>query len=157
IGNTQSYTDNPYASNGGPFNPKTFALSNKTFKCDNNPNSINYCLSIDGGISLQLSNHGGNQRLFNIYYGPSFQDPNAYLYITRRTWDDCSRDVNGHCTTCPSGINCPSQWPYNIVTDVLRDPTKPQNSKGSCYLPNAAIAWKQPNGFYYPPAFDSNN
>ena len=26
-----------------------------------------------------------------------------------------------------------------------------------CYLPNAAIAWKQPNGFYYPPAFHSRN
>ena len=25
------------------------------------------------------------------------------------------------------------------------------------YLPNAAIAWKQSNGFYYPPAFHSNN
>ena len=26
-----------------------------------------------------------------------------------------------------------------------------------CYLPNAAIAWKQSNGFYYPPAFHSAN
>ena len=26
-----------------------------------------------------------------------------------------------------------------------------------CYLPNAAIGWKQPNGFYYPPSFHSNN
>jgi hypothetical protein len=24
-------------------------------------------------------------------------------------------------------------------------------------MPNAAIAWKQPNGFYYPPAFHSTN
>ena len=28
---------------------------------------------------------------------------------------------------------------------------------GNCYLPNAAIAWKQPNGFYYPPNFHSKN
>ena len=27
----------------------------------------------------------------------------------------------------------------------------------NCILPNAAISWKQPNGFYYPPAFDSRN
>jgi len=33
----------------------------------------------------------------------------------------------------------------------------PQDTQGACYLPNAAIAWKQPNGFYYPPAFHSNN
>ena len=29
--------------------------------------------------------------------------------------------------------------------------------QGQCYLPNAAIAWKQSNGFYYPPAFHSTN
>ena len=29
--------------------------------------------------------------------------------------------------------------------------------KGDCFMPNAAIGWKQPNGFYYPPAFHSNN
>ena len=28
---------------------------------------------------------------------------------------------------------------------------------GKCILPNAAIGWKQPNGFYYPPAFHSKN
>ena len=33
----------------------------------------------------------------------------------------------------------------------------PQDDRGVCYLPNAAIAWKQPNGFYYPPAFHSRN
>jgi hypothetical protein len=27
----------------------------------------------------------------------------------------------------------------------------------SCYLPNAAIGWKQPNGFFYPPSFHSTN
>ena len=34
---------------------------------------------------------------------------------------------------------------------------RPQRQSGTCYLPNAAIAWKQPNGFYYPPAFHSQN
>ena len=28
---------------------------------------------------------------------------------------------------------------------------------GNCYIQNAAIAWKQPNGFYYPPTFHSHN
>ena len=27
----------------------------------------------------------------------------------------------------------------------------PKNAANACYLPNAAIGWKQPNGFYYPP------
>ena len=30
-------------------------------------------------------------------------------------------------------------------------------NKQTCYQPNAAIAWKQPNGFFYPPAFHSRN
>ena len=30
-------------------------------------------------------------------------------------------------------------------------------AQGDCYIPNAAIAWKQPNGFYYPPTFHSRN
>ena len=32
-----------------------------------------------------------------------------------------------------------------------------KTAPSGCYLPNAAIAWKQPNGFYYPPAFHSTN
>jgi hypothetical protein len=30
-------------------------------------------------------------------------------------------------------------------------------TQGQGYLPNAAIAWKQPNGFFYPPAFHSSS
>ena len=33
----------------------------------------------------------------------------------------------------------------------------PKNAAGMCYMPNAAIGWKQPNGFFYPPAFYSTN
>ena len=36
---------------------------------------------------------------------------------------------------------------------VIPDCQKP----GFAYLPNAAIGWKQPNGFFYPPAFHSRN
>src|SRR4029077_8020792 len=32
-----------------------------------------------------------------------------------------------------------------------------QATPSLCYLPNAAIAWKQPNGFFYPPSFHSKN
>ena len=34
---------------------------------------------------MSLDNFGVNQRLFNIYDGPSFQDSNAYLDITPTT------------------------------------------------------------------------
>ncbi len=39
---------------------------------------------------------------------------------------------------------------------MLQSP--PTNDPAShCILPNAAIGWKQPNGFYYPPAFHEFN
>ena len=43
--------------------------------------------------------------------------------------------------------------PSDISTETDGDP---QDANGTCYLPNAAIAWKQSNGFYYPPAFHSD-
>ncbi len=41
---------------------------------------------------------------------------------------------------------------YGGVPGMPYDKTKKE-----CFLPNAAIAWKQSNGFYYPPAFHSAN
>jgi hypothetical protein len=37
------------------------------------------------------------------------------------------------------------------------DPNRTLPDLTRCLLPNAAIAWKQPNGFFYPPAFHSTN
>jgi len=81
IGYTQA--NNPLAANAGPFNPAGLA-------CDNSPaEANNYCLSLQEGISLPLTNFGVNQRLFNIYDRPSLQDSNAYLQITRTVIADC--------------------------------------------------------------------
>src|SRR5262249_40172582 len=43
------------------------------------------------------------------------------------------------------------------ASDLLLRKAPGTVSPDQCYLPNAAIAWKQPNGFYYPPAFHSKN
>jgi len=142
IGNTQ--TNNPYAANDGPFNPGGL-------KCDTRQSAYqarpgNYCLSAADGMSMQLSNFGVNQRLFNIYDGPSYQDSNAYLDIAPTYLSGCD----------PTMGPCLLDWMVGGQPGVLRDPTKTPSS-GQCYLPNAAIAWKQPNGFYYPPAFHSTN
>ncbi len=45
----------------------------------------------------------------------------------------------------------PLAWNIGVLQD------KRKQDAISCYIPNAAIAWKQPNGFYYPPAFHSRN
>jgi hypothetical protein len=129
IGTTQP--NNPYASNAGPFNPQGL-------RCDNAPGP--YCLSRNEGISIPVENFAVNQRLFSIYDGPVYQDSNAYLDITTTTLTGCN---SGSC----SGS---SGWMQAYTVGV------PQN-QGQCYLPNAAIGWKQPNGFYYPPAFHSTN
>jgi hypothetical protein len=146
IGNSQTPSDtdpfvNPYASNGGPFNPAT------PLRCATPVNSTasvgDYCLSADDNLSMPLSTFGVNQRLFSIYDGPSYQESNAYLNISKTDLTDCQAQTN------PGP--CQSNWMYGQLVSI------PKDSQGKCYLPNAAIAWKQPNGFFYPPAFHSNN
>jgi hypothetical protein len=148
IGNTQD--GNPFSSNAGPF-------SQGGLKCDNTKaQAANYCVSVNEGISMPLSNFGMNQRLFNIYDGPANQASNAYLDITKTDITDCTPANNGVCEN--------SDWMYGRVLGVPRDVEEVIEGnevkrvvKDNCVLPNAAIAWKQPNGFYYPPAFHSDN
>ena len=149
VGNTQPIVNgdlpaNPYASNAGPFNPGGL-------NCAYGPT---YCISVQDGITFQVSNFGVNQRLFNIYDGPASQYNNIYSDVhatTIGTLADCKPGDNN-----PNG-NCISQtWMNAYRFGVLQSP--PTNQKtNNCVLPNAAIAWKQPNGFYYPPAFNSDN
>jgi len=131
IGNTQ--TGNPYASSGSPVNPQGLA-------CDA-PFNGNHCLLAAEGVSFPLDNFAVNQRLLNIYDGPVYQDSNAFLDVQPVHVDDCT----------PTGCVGGSKWLAGNIIGL------PQDSNGQCYMPNAAIAWKQPNGFYYPPAFHSTN
>jgi hypothetical protein len=137
VGHSQSLTANgvpanPYASDAGPFNPYGI----KT--CDNGSDP-DHCLSFSQGVTFLLPPFPG-QRLFNIYDGPAFQENNYFLDVNTTTITDCTAG-NGQCQG--------SEWPLSRNLGVLQTSTK------GCYLPNAAIAWKQPNGFYYPPAFNS--
>lgn len=147
IGNTEE--GNPFSSNGGPF-------SQGGLSCENPISDNNYCLSVSEGISMPLSNFGMNQRLFNIYDGPASQASNAYLDITKTKIVDCTPAKNGVCSD--------SDWMYGRVLGVPRDVQEVIDGNevnrvvgDTCVLPNAGIAWKQPNGFYYPPAFHSDN
>jgi len=143
VGNTQPLDSNPFASNAGPFNPKGL-------QCDSNNGS--YCASFAQGISMPLNNFGVFQRLFSIYDGPAYQESNAYLDITSTKLDGCNQDLTG--TGCKLWMNA---GPDGGLAGILWSPEVPDVTKPFCYQPNAAIAWKQPNGFYYPPAFHSKN
>jgi hypothetical protein len=146
IGNTQSAAANQFAEAGGPVNP------NSSLECRNNSTDINYCIPeekashIDQGAIYQRENFASNERLFNIYDGPSFQDSNSYLDITTTKLDDCNSSGDKRCAG--------SAW---MEGEIIGVPAASTLGGGACYLPNAAIAWKQPNGFYYPPAFHSAN
>jgi len=137
IGNTNDNDKFPFSSNIGPFNAAS------GLKCDKSESGVpGYCLNANEGISMPTGGFFTNQRLANIYDGPSYQDSNAYLDITTA---NCP--VQGFGGSCMYGTD--SSW-------LLLKKT-PGSDNSECYLPNAAIAWKQPNGFYYPPAFHSKN
>ncbi|MGA2404549.1 MAG: hypothetical protein ABSG91_23070, partial [Syntrophobacteraceae bacterium] len=150
IGNTQKVEDNPLASNAGPFNPLISTdMTIKGLSCDNTTNRSLFCLSKREGITMPISNFSMQQRLFNVYDGPNYQDSNAYLDITKT-------DLSKQCTpdSCPRLTG----WMYTAALGIPIDQgSGPTRSKRNCILPNAAIGWKQPNGFYYPPAFHSRN
>src|SRR6266849_5716551 len=164
IGSTQ--TDNPLASNAGPFNPFTSSDGKvKGLSCATDPNNAVYnslyCLSKDEGVSIQLSNFSDFQRFFSVYDGPAYQDSNAYLNI-HPTYLTSDGTVTGSVINTKSGLCKPDPGVGNPclnsgfmnggLAGLLADQTN-----GRCYLPNAGIGWKQPNGFYYSPAFHSTN
>ena len=169
IGNTQDcptceIKENPFASNGGPFNPQGL-------RCEQRSDGVrepNYCVSVAEGVSHQSTAFGMYQRLFSIYDGPAFQDSNAYLHITPRKIDDCSPFVgisnfdntpeNGRCEPTPTNRakGAQSAWLAGFVQGLPKArPDVNDDKQDYCYMPNAAIGWKQPNGFYYPPALHS--
>jgi hypothetical protein len=137
IGHTQTQdAAHAFALDSGPFNNLSGV------KCDplaTGQGVPNYCLNSDSGISMPIDAFFVNQRMMNIYDGPAYEDSSVYLDITT--------------TTCPlQGYNGNCMYGSGLAIGEPKNP-----ADGTCYLANAAIAWKQPNGFFYPPAFHSVN
>ncbi len=143
---TKDPTANPYASAAGPFNPQS------KLECPINDATLqgalpNHCIAPDDGANFEVANFATNQRLFSIYDGPSYQDSNAYLDIEPTKLPELSTQCQrSGSDACPGALKL-----YGRKGGVPKDATS------TCYLPNAAIGWKQPNGFFYPPAFHSRN
>ena len=166
IGNTQK--DNPYASNAGPFNPiasKTLKKADGSavtgLKCAVDPisgaNNVSYCLSKDDGISIQLGSFSAGQRFFSVYDGPAYQDSNAYLDI-HPTYLTSDGTVSGAVVSgCKPTDNNPNPCAFAGYMNGGSPGVLADKKNDRCYLPNAGIGWKQPNGFYYAPAFHSKN
>ena len=100
----------------------------------------NGCLYKKAGVSYPLAGFGTGERMYNVYDGPAYEDTNAYLDIKP--------------LPCNSLETCMYYKTLGVCTGTgyIGGLTK-----GQGYLPNAAIGWKQSNGFYYPPAFRSQN
>ncbi|MBW1780782.1 MAG: G8 domain-containing protein [Deltaproteobacteria bacterium] len=147
VGHTQE--NNPYATNAGPIS------TGSPLQCLSS--AASYCLPAETGVTsksdtngtpIPIDNFSVYQRLYDIYDGPVYQHSNAYVNILE-TPVDCT----GNPGTCES-----SPYMYGPAGRGMGIPrAKEGPHKGKCILPNAAIGWKQPNGFYYPPAFHSEN
>lgn len=170
IGNTQPWDTsktppgNPYTTPAGPFHRYAGGLAcegdqkedpenedpKKRGACkDGVPASA--CVSKEQGINIPSDTFAVYQRLYSIYDGPVLQENNAYLQIKKTPVDKCGFKGGG----------CSSNYMYGQCGRGQGIPRavepSPGIEKGKCILPNAAIGWKQPNGFYYPPAFHSQN
>ena len=149
IGQTQDDKQNIYAQNQGPVNHDTMGKL-ACLKMVGGRNS--FCRVQDGegkdeGILIPRENFAVYQRLYNIYDGPVYQEANAFLNIKKRQVFGCDNNT-GQCLDNTNFL-------YHLSPGIPKATEHPL--KGECILPNAAIGWKQPNGFYYPPAFHSKN
>ena len=129
----------------GPFNPEGLTCPDP---------GQPFCDSIDDDATFEIDAFGGAQRMISIYDGPSFEDADAFMDVHTTdigTLSDCkpgSGNPAGSCRTL--------NWMNGYQAGAMLVPPK-MAANSRCVLPNAAIAWKQPNGFYYPPAFHSRN
>ena len=152
VGNTQpinsatSVPNNAAASNAGPFNPSSLTCPTP---------QLPYCVSKADDATFEIDSFSGAQRMISIYDGPSFEDSDAFMDVHTTdigTLSDCKQQAPGN----PAGSCRSMGWMNAYQSGAIQVP--PGNVQTNhCVLPNAAIAWKQPNGFYYPPAFHSRN
>ncbi len=166
--NNNALSDNPLASNAGPFNPFVSKSGVKGSVCapfiNGAPNNA-YCLSQSDGVSIQLAAFSDFQRFFSVYDGPTYQDSNAFINI-HPTFLTSNGTASGAILNTAGGKCEPSDTNGNPCqfagfasagNQGLRAYRAPKPEDNRCYFPNSAIGWKQPNGFFYAPAFHSVN
>ena len=160
-GTDADYPENPAASVAGPFNKNT--QDKYGIKCDQATGG-EACLSDSDGINMLNESFGDYEHLFNIYDGPAAQYNNIYadVKITKIGSDTRNPDISQNSTNCVTDPNLGSSNCTSLGFQATRNNGNVvrRNISGlddECFIPNAAIAWKQPNGFYYPPAFHSEN
>jgi hypothetical protein len=90
------------------------------------------------------------KRMINIYDGPHFADGNLFVNIGAWQCDRSNAEGKqpGQCKL-PDGMQC------GIYSSTMQPAVKKNGviDPHAMMVLDAPIGWKQPNGFYYPPAF----
>lgn len=113
------------------------------------------------------------KRLLNIYDGPAYADGNTFVNVGAWKCDPqpCSGMSSDECYAALACVphqkgnaDCDKLIPCGVYSSTIEpspfDPAAPLKIPDHFHdmvIPDAAIGWKQPNGFYYPPAFAHRN
>ncbi|MGD9765695.1 MAG: G8 domain-containing protein, partial [Candidatus Binatia bacterium] len=147
VGTTQHGTGaSKFARRSGPIFPVTNTDSLGAYGPCVRGNGVTCNLDAEGiGIWSGAFNP---KRLINIYDGPHFADGNLFLNIGAWECDPQPCQGKGQCDL-PDGLPCG-------IYSSTRQPAIKKNGvvdPHAMMVLDAPVGWKQPNGFYYPPAF----
>ena len=138
---TSQFGGSPYAARSGPIFEVTADSNLANYAPCQSANTCN----IDEAGTGYWKGSFQPKRLISIYDGPHFADGNTFLNVGAWECDPqpCRAKAPGTCVE--------PALPCGIYGSTLQ-PESPSNP-GYMIIPDAGIGWKQPNGFFYPPAF----
>ena len=132
----------PYASRSGPIFRITSSDSVASFAPCQGPKST---CNIETEGTGYWRDFFQPKRLVTIYDGPHFADGNTFVNVGSWT---CNPQP------CQGKANCDTTFECGIYSSTEQPAVEDDNGQlTKMEVIDAAIGWKQPNGFYYPPAF----
>ena len=109
-----------------------------------------FCYFKKNGTGLYMGGFNP-KRMLTIYDGPFFSDGNIFTQLNTSNQSVLTQPN-------PAPQFAPGTTIYNSTNQPAYPPTSSATPNATQYtLIDAAIGWKQPNGFYYPPAFAFRN
>ncbi|MCK9634937.1 MAG: hypothetical protein M0R41_01485 [Methylobacter tundripaludum] len=131
-----------YAGQNGP------DMSNAICSQNNGTQPMPFCYFQKDGVGLYMGGFN-SKRMITIYDGPFFSDGNIFTQVnTSNSGVKTQPGSTPPYATGTSIYDATNQPAYPLTASSVQNPALSQYS-----VINAAIGWKQPNGFYYPPAF----
>ena len=112
-----------------------------------------FCYFDDDGVGFYTGGFN-SKRMISIYDGPFFAEGNVFLETPTFTCKPWIPTAPNSTALESCGIYALTNQPW-IDPDSTKPPTGvvPVTMDDEMEVVDAAVGWKQPNGFYYPPAF----